>query len=588
MADVRAARVQTSFLARLDSLYDASVSLEKAAAALPGDSARVTATRVAFNRARVQYKRLEYLLEYTAPISAMELNGAAVPQVNLDEGRESIFPPTGFQVVEGLLYPTLPSAKVGALRTEIQNLRERVDRARDAVRENEGTDAKVFDALRIEIARICTLGIVGFDSPVRRASMSEARAAIDGVREALTFYQIDLRKVAPAMADSLARVLRAADANLSEGTFDSFDRLRFIALYANPLARAIAAVRDALKIPVPLEERFWRASAATLFQRDAFDVDAVRPLWAPRPTPPRVALGRQLFFDPILTGGGRTCATCHDPKHAFTDGLATSTRLTPGTRLRNTPTLINAGLQTSQFSDMRAPFLEDQVAIVVHSQAEMGSSLEAIVGRVKANPDYVKQFQAAFAGLPDAEITTRSIRMALAAYVRSLIALDSRADRAMNGNLAALTAEERRGFNLFTGKAACATCHFIPLTNGAMPPVYMETEQEVIGVPAAPVWQQAHVDDDSGRAGVTHASLHRFAFKPPTLRNVALTAPYMHNGVYRTLEEVVRFYNGGGGAGIGINLPNQTLGADGLRLTDAEQRALIMFMRALTDTVPSK
>jgi cytochrome c peroxidase len=143
----------------------------------------------------------------------------------------------------------------------------------------------------------------------------------------------------------------------------------------------------------------------------------------------------------------------------------------------------------------------------------------------------------------------------------------------------ALTADEKLGFNVFMGKGKCATCHFFPLFNGTVPPVFQETESEVIGTPADR--SQRRVDADPGKFVVTKNAVHRYAFKTPTVRFSAQTAPYMHNGVYRTLDEVVDFYNKGGGNGLGFGLDNQTLPFDKLTLTPAEKRGLVAFMRAL-------
>ena len=179
------------------------------------------------------------------------------------------------------------------------------------------------------------------------------------------------------------------------------------------------------------------------------------------------------------------------------------------------------------------------------------------------------------------------LRMALAAYLRSLQALDSRFDRATRGDTALLTSNERRGFTLFMGKARCGTCHFAPLFNGATPPTFTEAEPEVIGTPAGPLGTRGgrRIDPDAGRFAVDRVGLHRFAFKTPTLRNIALTAPYMHNGVFRTLEEVLDFYDGGGGAGRGIATPQQTLPSDSLHLSREEKQDIIAFLGSLTDTV---
>ena len=149
---------------------------------------------------------------------------------------------------------------------------------------------------------------------------------------------------------------------------------------------------------------------------------------------------------------------------------------------------------------------------------------------------------------------------------------------------ASLTPEERHGFDLFMGKGGCGTCHFAPLFGGAMPPALVENEPEVIGVPATPRRSHARIDPDSGRFNVRRIAQHLHAFKTPSVRNVALTAPYMHNGVYATLEEVLDFYDAGGGHGIGVVLSHQTLPTDSLHLSRAEKRAIIAFLGTLTDT----
>lgn len=221
---------------------------------------------------------------------------------------------------------------------------------------------------------------------------------------------------------------------------------------------------------------------------------------------------------------------------------------------------------------------------VVRNRDEMHGSVDDAALRLSRDSAYVEAFARAFAARRDSAVTGARIRSAIAAYVRSLVALNAPFDRAIRGDTTAISAEARAGFNVFMGKAKCGTCHFAPLFNGTVPPTYQEAEVEVLGVPSTPVIRGARIDPDSGRFRVTRAEPHLFAFKTPTLRNVALTAPYMHNGVYATLEQVVDFYDRGGGAGIGIELPNQTLPTTPLRLTEQEKRSLVAFMRSLTDT----
>jgi len=168
---------------------------------------------------------------------------------------------------------------------------------------------------------------------------------------------------------------------------------------------------------------------------------------------------------------------------------------------------------------------------------------------------------------------------AIGSYVRSLTYLNSRFDAYMRGDKTAMNADEVAGFNLFMGRAKCGTCHYMPLFNGTFPPRYMKIETEVIGVPQTAAGKK--IDDDLGRYAVVKAESVRHAFKTPGLRNVARTAPYMHNGVFGTLEQVVDFYNKGGGAGLGLKIENQTLPFDKLELTEKERNRLVSFMKTL-------
>jgi cytochrome c peroxidase len=182
------------------------------------------------------------------------------------------------------------------------------------------------------------------------------------------------------------------------------------------------------------------------------------------------------------------------------------------------------------------------------------------------------------------EITPYEVRNAIASYVRSLMPFTAKIDNYFQ-NKSTLTESEINGFNLFTGKAKCATCHFIPLFNGTIPPWYNNTESEVIGVPKYTVWKNAVVESDVGRYNLNQIEELKFSFKTPTVRNIEKTAPYMHNGVYNTLDEVVKFYELGGGNGIGMKLKYQTLPFDDLQLTDKEKENIILFMKTLTDEV---
>ncbi|MFM8473487.1 MAG: cytochrome-c peroxidase, partial [Candidatus Kapaibacterium sp.] len=175
----------------------------------------------------------------------------------------------------------------------------------------------------------------------------------------------------------------------------------------------------------------------------------------------------------------------------------------------------------------------------------------------------------------------------IGAYVASLSSFNSRIDRYLRGEAVRITASERRGLNLFMGRAACATCHFPPTFAGYVPPTFLDSESEILGVPARFDTTDAIPDSDIGRAGGIrreHSRIYRHSFKTPTVRNAALTAPYFHNGSYGTLEKVIDFYARGGGKGIGWPVLHQTLPFDRLELSTRDRRDLVAFMNSLTDT----
>jgi cytochrome c peroxidase len=579
----RAMQTIAVWRAELDTLAAALTVLDSTVQVLETPVQREQA-RAAFSSARLSFKRAETGLEYYAPSTAREINGPALPEVEEGEGPDVVLAPTGFQVVEEHLFDDATAGEDPTVRQEVRTLANVVRRSQTMMAAQLATDDRVWDAAKLEVARIVTLGISGFDSPVAGRSLAEGAAAFEGIARALAPYRADTPEWI-ALEAALRNATRALAASSDR---ESFDHLGFIVQHANPAARAIDAARRALGISVPTELRAFRMNAVTLFDSSAFDVRAFAPIDVKQVPDARVALGAQLFHDARLSGdGSRACSSCHVPSRAFTDGQVKSRGRSGQPLPRNTPSIINSGLQVGSFADLRTTYLEDQVTEVVENADEMHAKLPDVAAVLRRDSALVRQFGLAFdttAIVPDSLVTGARIRRALAAYMRSLTALNSPVDRALRGDTAALTADERRGFNVFVGKGKCATCHFLPLTNGTVPPMYQKSDVEVIGVPSRPDTIGARIDPDVGRFRITRSAPHRFAFRTPSLRNVALTAPYMHNGAYRTLESVVDFYNRGGGAGIGIELEYQTLPPDRLNLTTAEQRSLVSFLRALTDT----
>jgi cytochrome c peroxidase len=299
-------------------------------------------------------------------------------------------------------------------------------------------------------------------------------------------------------------------------------------------------------------------------------------------TPERVALGRLLFFDPILSGANdQSCATCHHPDLGFTDGRGQAMgkggrglgpERTSGTVIkRGAPTLWNAAFNHRQFWDGRAADLEDQARFPITSEGEMNQKPDELVGELRAIPEYVRLFDAAFGGTAGSGVTFDHVTRAVAAFERTLVSDRSRFDRYRAGDPSALRPAERRGLTLFRSlKTRCFECHGFP--------TLANPDFKVIGVPDV-----AGQERDLGRAEAAGGKPYEHAFKVPTLRNVALTAPYMHNGRFKTLPEVVLFYQKGGGRGQGLDLPNLDDKIRAYPLTVEEQQDLVAFLGALTD-----
>ena len=526
-----------------------------------------------FLKAHSSYKQVETISEYYFPVVSKAINGPALSEFEENDGKT--LPPEGFQVIEEFIFPTYNSKSKAELLTEMGILLANLKRLDKVSQTNELTDSHVFDAMRLEVFRIITLGITGFDSPIAQKSIPEAASALESIEK---YYKIYADNSADESFQIVLKTIKEGKEYLKRNTnFNAFDRAFFIRKIANPLSVGLYKTQVLLKIPFLKETRGLKATAQTLFDATAFDAEAFSAFPDYKTTPEKIELGQLLFNDPVLSrDNSRSCASCHHSEKAFTDGLDKSISFDGKSLIkRNTPTLTNIAFQRAFFYDSRVNYLEDQAIAVITNENEMHGSLKKSVLALKKSVRYVAKFKRAF---PNKEIDEFGIKNALASYIRSLSNYDAKFDAFMRSE-EKLDLDEIEGFNLFTGKAKCATCHFIPLTNGTVPPSFMKSESEVLGVPN----NLKKLDADLGKFELTKAEIHRNSFKTPTLRNIELTSPYMHNGVFKTLEEVIDFYNDGGGNGLGFNLPNQTLPEDKLNLTNLEKKQLVLFMKSLTD-----
>jgi len=285
-------------------------------------------------------------------------------------------------------------------------------------------------------------------------------------------------------------------------------------------------------------------------------LDAYRPIPEDNPlTPAKIALGRKLFFDRRLSRDqSLSCSTCHQPRRSFTDGRPVAVGIEGRTGARNVPTLINRVYGKSHFLDGRAESLERQAIEPIQNPKEMDMTLEEVVARLRRDRR-------------TSNITSEELARALASYVRTILSGNAPIDRYMNGEREALSEEARRGLNLFRGKANCTACH--------VGPNFSDEGFHNSGV----AWRDGQWLDP-GRFVVTGKEADRGAFKTPTLREIARTAPYMHNGSLATLEEVIEFYNRGGNRNPYLDPELRPL-----NLSAEEKAALLAFLQSLSGQI---
>jgi cytochrome c peroxidase len=277
------------------------------------------------------------------------------------------------------------------------------------------------------------------------------------------------------------------------------------------------------------------------------------------------ALGEKLFFDPVLSlDSSLSCASCHIPEFAFSDTATFSRGVGGRIGKRNAPAITNMAFRGHFFFDGRAATLEQQVLMPIFDTVEMRATPELVAQRLKTHPVYAGAFQKLFGR----EADMPALADALAAYVRTLETSDSPFDRYMQGEASAMSASAVRGRKIFMEKGKCFDCHFSPDFTG--------DEFRNIGL-----FNGKNLND-TGRFGITKDSADLGKFKVPGLRNVAVTAPFMHNGMFTTLEEVIDYYDTPNKF-IPDAIGRDTLLREPLGLTSTEKADLKAFLEALTD-----
>ncbi|SEW53953.1 cytochrome-c peroxidase [Chitinophaga arvensicola] len=554
----------------------ASLELEQAIHAISTEHPEsITAAKKALKKSRLQYKQIEFFLDYFFFSSSMVYNRPA--KTEIDEPYMEYQAPSGLQQIAVLLFDKDPVSHKKILETEAHVISTAAADLPSLLYQFSTSDKAIMESIRIELVRLYAGGITGYDAPELKSGIAETAQSVRTLQAVLAPWLASLSPETKKVSLYLQQCIHYLDAHPD---FDTFDRLQFLTAYGLPLQEAVNTLITSLQLELHTRSAL-NYKAKNLFSKDALDPAAFAN--GQVYTEAEKILGQKLFFEKALSGNnGRNCATCHRPELYFTDGLRTSTAIDGTTSVRrNAPALSYAAFQYAQFWDGRAGTLSKQILTVISNPQEMNGNHAVIVARLKDSLFYRDAFREAFPR--DTGITMPQIATAIAAYLSTLAPMNSAMDDYFAGNKQAMTPAQIRGFNLFTGKAQCATCHFAPLFNGLTPPLYQFTEFENLGMPANDDLLHPQADKDSGRYEFFPIEFYQRAFKTPTVRNSAMTAPYMHNGAFRDLEKVMAFYNAGGGNGIGMNDPYQTLSPTPLHLSDTEISDLVAFMHALTD-----
>ena len=530
-----------------------------------------------FTALRVAFKKAEPYASYLNPEVGHRANGPALPV--FAEDTERILNPIGLQKIEESIYegeePAVFKRETSLTKGLMVNLMQNVS-------EHKLSSERFFIATHQQLLRIISLGITGFDTPVSQLGLSETVVSLQALKEVYdhTLSELIKKKNTGLDTEFHLNIARAVAFIEKDGDFNSFDRYTFIREYMNPITRNWVSIRKESGLWEGVNNKPFNFDAPTFFEKDAFNVEYFTPPVNRNPSEKQIALGKKLFLDPNLSQSGKmACVTCHMPDKAYTDGIAVNVGNNGSPLERNAPTLINSAFQKSFFWDGRAENILDQISSVFNNKQEFNTGVHEFSTDILKDTTYHVLFEDAFGRISN---RNNDIIKAISSYISTLNGFDSKFDKNMRAEEDSFTSEEKLGMNLFMGKALCATCHFMPLTNGTVPPFYAETEKEVIGVPETK--ENKTLDDDLGFYWRYNKPEHMGMFKTPTVRNAEFTAPYMHNGVYNTLEEVMDFYNKGGGGGMGFDLEQQTLPFDELDLTDEEQKAIIAFLKTLSDT----
>ncbi len=548
----------------------------------------------AINISRIKLKACDFWLRYLEPVAYKKINGPLPVEWETEvfEKYEAPYKREGAGLT--LAYQYLESEKPlkDSLQALIKLSTESLQTfSADSITSQLNSYHHFYLCNRLFLLDLATIYTSGFDCPDTNEIVPELLSMMQNTSNIYNSFNQEFSTHSVGN-DYLALYNKAIEfVKEQPSSYEIFNHFVFIRDYVNPLFRMNQQYMLHYKVQSSSQMDYtMNDEAASIFDKHLYKAQNTKGIYSKIADEKILAeidsIGKLLFYDPILSGDNkRSCASCHKLDNYLADtSMAAALQFNRNTPLkRNQPSLVNAVYNHLLLADGKFLSLQDQAKGVITNPEEMGGNEEGALKKVLSVPLYKKQFTK-FSKLTNSngDVSLQHITSAITYFYGKFSNYYSPFDEAMN-NKKTLADNEIKGFNIFMGKAQCGTCHFAPQFNGIKPP-YIGNEFEVIGVPSAAT--SKNISNDNGRYGIHAAAETKNAFRTPTIRNTAFTKPYMHNGIYKTLEEVIDFYDAGGGAGKGIAVSNQTLSSDSLHLSKEEKIQLIAFINSLSENIP--
>lgn len=550
--------------------------------------------RKQINEVRIYLKGMDFWFRYLEPTVYKQVNGPLPVEWETEvfEKFEKPYKRPGAGLTLAALYTEEPGLEKDSLSRLIQASIKAMDTyGADSITKNLKTYHHFYLCNRLYLLNLAAIYTTGFECPDTERIIPELRSIMQSTGDIYASFNESF----PANALNavyLSLYNKAIEfVNQQPDDFTQFDHFIFLRDFVNPLfVLNQQAILDYKVISRSFVDYSLSKKSKSIFDKALYNGQNAKGIYLRLEDEKALAeieqVGKLLFFDPILSGNNkRSCASCHKSSEYFTDTAVAKSPAFDNTKdlLRNTPSLINVVYNHLAMLDGKHISLQDQTKDVITNPTEMGSNEQEVLKKILSCPDYKKAFEKFVEYTPvEPELSLEHITSAITIYYSKFSKFYAPFDEAMNDSQKQIDADIKAGFNLFMSKAQCATCHFVPQFNGVKPP-YVGSEFEVLGVPEDTAFSR--LSSDRGRYEVNPAVETLNAFRTGSLRNSEHTAPYMHNGVFKTMSEVIDFYDAGGGVGKGLNVSNQTLSADSLHLTTKEKYQLTQFLRSLNENI---